>query len=82
MYGKIGRDGNGVEYIYKLSKSEDDIPGTPIAPSNVESESYPSDWSDDPLSVTIEDPCCWVSMRQQRYEGKSQIWGDYSKPSL
>jgi hypothetical protein len=47
MYGKIGRDGNGVEYIYKLTKNENVSPGQP-----------PLDWSDDPLSVTSTNTVC------------------------
>jgi hypothetical protein len=43
MYGKLGRDGNGVEYIYKLTKDELTVPPTPVAPSNTANESYPSD---------------------------------------
>jgi len=43
MYGKIGRDGNGIEYIYKLTKDETIDPGQPVAPSNIDPESYPSD---------------------------------------
>lgn len=58
MYGKIGRDGNGIEYIYKLSEDETMRPDDPIAPSNILPESYPSDWYDDPLSVSETQPVC------------------------
>ena len=84
MYGKIGRDGNGIEYIFKLTKSEFDTPGIPDAPSDIDPESYPDDWSDDPLSITEELPVCWVSVRKQYYnvENGIQYWSDYSEPSV
>ena len=84
MYGKIGRDGNGIEYIFKLTKSEFDTPGRPDAPSDIDPESYPDDWSDNPPSITEELPVCWVSIRKQYYnvENGIQYWSDYSEPSV
>ena len=83
MYGKIGRDGNGIEYIYKLTKDETVDPGQPVAPSNILPESYPSDWSDDPLSVSETETICWVSTRKQYYdENNEQYWSAYSKPTV
>lgn len=83
MYGKIGRDGNGIEYIYKLTKDETVNPSQPVAPSNILPESYPSDWSDDPLSVSETETICWVSTRKQYYdENNEQYWSDYSKPTV
>lgn len=83
MYGKIGRDGNGIEYIYKLTKDETVNPGQPVAPSNILPESYPSDWSDDPLSVSETETICWVSTRKQYYdENNEQYWSAYSKPTV
>ena len=54
-------------YIYKLTKDETIDPGQPVAPSNIDPESYPSDWSDDPISVNETDTVCWVSTRKQYY---------------
>lgn len=33
------------------------VPSTPIAPAPGD-EQYPSDWSDDPISVTATMTCC------------------------
>lgn len=82
IYGSEGRDGNGIEYIFKLTESESAIPEIPIAPAEGE-EQYPADWSDEPLSVTEETPCCWVSTRHQYYNAEGiQMWSEYSIPSL
>lgn len=81
MYGAIGKDGNGIEYIYKLSE---DRPDTPIAPdtTGLLDESFPSDWSDNPLSVTEVNTICWVSTRKQSYINDIQKWGEYSVPTI
>lgn len=81
MYGSNGRDGNGIEYIYKLSENR---PDTPIAPdtTGLLDKSFPSDWSDDPLSVTEVNTICWVSIRKQSYINDVQKWGEYSVPTI
>lgn len=81
MYGKIGRDGNGVEYIYKLTENETVLPGQPVAPAEGD-EQYPADWSDDPLSVTLTNTVCWVSTRKQHYVDEKHVWGEYSVPTV
>lgn len=57
MYGKIGKDGNGIEYIFKLTENETVVPDRPVAPAEGD-EQYPSDWFDEPLSVTETETCC------------------------
>lgn len=81
MYGKIGRDGNGVEYIFKLTESEFVIPDQPVAPAEG-NEQYPKDWNDNPLSVTSTMTCCWVSTRHQYYIGDKQVWSEYTTPAV
>ena len=40
MYGKIGRDGNGVEYIYCLTSSETDTPTLPTMDSTKDESNH------------------------------------------
>lgn len=65
MYGRVGRDGNGIEYIYCLTSDEGIIPSLPtMDPTKDESgHTFPLvsgeySWYDDPQSVTIQMPVC------------------------
>lgn len=92
MYGEIGRDGNGVEYIYCITSSESDIPDAPTSnPDKNESSittwplwsSKGYRWEDDPISVTNSSPVCWVCTRKQYYkENGDQKWGSYEGPTI
>lgn len=90
MYGKIGRDGNGIEYIYCLTSSEKDVPILPtMDPTKDETDhNFPLvagkySWSDDPQSVNLTMSVCWVSVRKQHYlESGNQIWGSLSDPTI
>lgn len=80
--GKDGKDGNNIEYIYKVTESESVIPEQPVGDSNV-NESYPSDWSNVPVSITSTNTVCWISARKQYYNDENQqIWGEYSIPAV
>lgn len=58
MYGEVGKDGNGIEYIYTLTET-DDVPSKPASISNKSENdlAFPitvvkQDWWDDPQSVS------------------------------
>lgn len=84
-YGEKGKDGDGVQYIFKLTSG--DTPDNP-APTDWETNSkyqnneaeefIPTGWDDDPQQVTEVNTHCWVSVRKYR-NGK---WGKYSDPTL
>ena len=90
MWGEMGRDGNGIEYIYCLTENELDIPSLPESNPNVDEngQSFPLvsgtyEWTDDPASVSEAKPVCWVAVRKQHYldEG-DQTWSEYKGPSV
>lgn len=85
MIGKLGDkgiDGESVEYIFKMTTT-DDVPATPtnINQENLE-KNIPGQWTDDPLTMMIYNGVDyryqWVSQRTK----KEGVWGNYSKPSL
>ena len=89
-HGKIGKDGNGIEYIFCSTKDE-----TQPTPPNSDPDKNEDDtqwpltdesgmysWYDDPQTVTETMPICWVSVRKQQYVGEVQKWGVYSKPAI
>lgn len=91
MYGTIGRDGNGIEYIYCLTKDESIVPSLPeMDPIKDElGHSFPlisSDgfsWTDDPQSVSETNTVCWISIRKQYYlTNGGQRWSELSTPSV
>lgn len=91
MYGKIGRDGNGVEYIFCLTSAETIIPTLPNMDNTMDEygHAFPLvtpdgfSWTDNPQSVTDSMTTCWVSMRRQYYSTDGeQFWGNLSNPSL
>ena len=85
MIGKLGDkgiDGESVEYIFKMTTT-DDVPATPtnINQENLE-KNIPGQWTDDPLTMMVYNGVDyryqWVSQRTK----KDGVWGNYSKPSL
>ena len=88
MWGTMGQDGAGVEYVYYLDN-------TGIAPDNptptgdlTTNEEYqdttkeyqPKDtnWKDNPTGVSPTMQYEWVAVRKRR----DNLWGPYSKPAL
>ena len=75
-----GRDGNGVEYIYRLTAT-DDAPANPT-PADTTTDDYqmdghvPTDWHGDPQEVTSDMPFQWISQRKSR----NSLWEDFSGP--
>ena len=91
-WGADGRDGDGVEYIYQITKTNNQ-PATPGKnPSSdspttnyQESEFIPvssgeKPWTDNPTGVTEQYAYEWVSVR--KYKRNEQMWGDFSEPAL
>lgn len=83
-WGEDGIDGDGIEYIYKLT-SDNNIP---IDPStyylDISSEEYqqneivPNGWTDDPTGVSESNQYEWVAIRKSI----NGIWQVFSKPAL
>ena len=75
--GVDGVDGEGVEYIFTRTKTED--PGTvPEVPTAAEYDNPPAPWTDDPTGVDATYRYEWVSKRN-KVEG---VWGAFSSPSI
>jgi hypothetical protein len=75
--GEDGVDGEGVEYIFTRTATED--PGTvPEVPTVAEYDNPPAPWTDDPMGVDATYRYEWVSKRN-KVEG---VWGAFSSPSI
>lgn len=75
--GADGVDGEGVEYIFTRTETED--PGTvPDVPTAAEYDNPPAPWTDDPTGVDATYRYEWVSKRN-KVEG---VWGAFSSPSI
>lgn len=75
--GADGVDGEGVEYIFTRTKTEDS--GTvPEVPTAAEYDNPPAPWTDDPAGVDATYRYEWVSKRN-KVEG---VWGAFSAPSI
>lgn len=84
-WGVNGKDGDGVEYIYQITK----LPASPkeITDNNPDQDEYipqsaPGEqpWTDNPTGVSKEFQYEWVSKR--KYKGDIHKWGNFSSPSL
>jgi len=79
-YGIDGRDGDGVEYVYKLSQLE----STPViqfdntSPTYQEDDYIPDGWNDDPQSMYDPYLYQYCSVRKKN----NGVWGDFSTPVL
>lgn len=75
--GADGVDGEGVEYIFTRTETED--PGTvPDVPDVAEYDNPPAPWTDGPTGVDATYRYEWVSKRN-KVEG---VWGAFSSPSI
>lgn len=84
-WGVNGKDGDGVEYIYQITK----LSASPkeITDNNPDQDEYipqsaPGEqpWTDNPTGVSKEFQYEWVS--QRKYKGDTHKWGNFSSPSL
>lgn len=80
-WGEKGMDGDGVEYVFKLTE-DNDAPGTPSTSDGtvnpVTGEFIPTGWTDGPTGVSKGMPYEWVSQRK-RING---TWGAFTTPAL
>lgn len=93
-YGANGKDGDGVEYIYKHTQSPS-APSNPT-PSDITTDEYqsrgeyegieyvPSGWDDNPQGISDTYPYEWVCVRKrkQNADGTNTEWGGFSNPTL
>lgn len=75
--GVDGVDGEGVEYIFTRTKTEDSST-VPDVPDVAEYDNPPAPWTDDPTGVDATYRYEWVSKRN-KVEG---VWGAFSSPSI
>lgn len=75
--GADGVDGEGVEYIFTRTKTEDSST-VPEVPAAAEYDNPPAPWTDDPTGVDATYRYEWVSKRN-KVEG---VWGAFSAPSI
>ena len=94
QWGKNGRDGNGVEYIFCLTNDIKDVPTVPESnPDQSESaidgwtvvvDGYT--WHDNPQDTSETMRYCWVSIRKQHHQKINDVevqkWGPYSTPVI
>lgn len=75
-YGVNGKDGDGVEYIYKLNNTG----VAPDRPTEVsqEPEFVPNGWTDNPSGISASNKYEWVCIRKFR----DGLWGEFSNPAL
>ena len=77
-WGEKGMDGDGYEYIYKLTP-ENANPGAPVdSPQTDDYVPTSEGWTDDPKSVTQSLPYQWCSVRKKT----NGTWGTWSTPAL
>lgn len=75
--GADGVDGEGVEYIFTRTETEDSST-VPEVPAAAEYDNPPAPWTDDPAGVDATYRYEWVSKRN-KVEG---VWGAFSSPSI
>ena len=75
--GVDGVDGEGVEYIFTRTKTEDSST-VPEVPAAAEYDNPPAPWTNDPAGVDATYRYEWVSKRN-KVEG---VWGAFSSPSI
>ena len=75
-WGANGKDGDGVEYIYKRTTTN----LSPDRPTEVSQEDdfVPEGWTGDPTGVNENNMYEWVCVRKY----KEGIWGEFSNPAL
>ena len=88
QFGKIGRDGNGIEYIFCNTSGE--VPDKPNSDPD-HSEGYWTwplispkgySWQDDPIELQYGQSC-YCCVRRQSYNSDGyQSWGPYSEPTV
>ena len=78
----FGKDGKGIEYVFKLQDTAPSNPTPDNYATNTEyqrtdKEFVPSGWTDDPTGVTAANPYEWVCKRVST----NGHWGAFSEPA-
>ena len=74
--GSQGKDGSVFEYIYKLSKTQNEKPSKP---ESVQEDDYvPEGWEDSPQGISEENTVEWVCLRIK----VNNTWGDFTVPTI
>ena len=76
--GEDGQDGKSYEYIYRRTKTKDDVPNTSGLPSDQEDGYVPSGWEDNAIGVSDEYRAEWVCTRIK----VNNVWQSWRGPSL
>ena len=79
-FGEKGTDGDGYEYIFKLSSGSTADSNKPSRPTDSPNQDdyVPSGWSDDPLNTTPTNRWQWVCVRKKQ----NRTWGEFKGPTL
>lgn len=77
-WGADGRDGDGVEYVYKRTNTATPPEKPTDGEVNEDEELIPEGWTDNPTGVDPEYQWEWVSQRKY----KNGVWSDFSNPAL
>ncbi len=74
-----GKDGPGVEFVFRRTTGEERAPTTPTLPADKQQldDQVPTDWTDDPQGPDESNPYEWVSRRKRKSEGE---WSEFSEP--
>ena len=96
-WGENGRDGDGVEYIYKLSTKllsdseilssgyDSSVPSENSAANSIDKDDFvPDGWTDNPSGVTSSYPYEYVSIRKKKTlnDSTTGTWQPFVKPTL
>ena len=74
--GEKGEDGEGVEYIYKLT-TVNEQPEVPATPDPIDTD-VKGEWTDNPQGVSAEYPYEWVA----EHTKSNGTWGKYKPASI
>ena len=79
IVGPRGRDGPGVEFVFRRSATEVPPPRPATTADQRRIDDYvPTGWADDALGVSAAMPILWASKRV----GTSGAWGEFGPPSI
>ncbi len=80
-YGTDGRDGPGIEYVFRTT-ADHTRPATPIG-GRGRDDHVPTGWFDDAQDVSAAMPYLWVSTRAApASDGSGHAWGPWRPPTL
>ena len=80
VWGNAGKDGDGMQYVYKLTETKEKPADIVERDPLDQSEWVPTGWTDDPTGVSEEMQFEWVS--QRKFNGIDGKWGEWTSPRL